>query len=305
MLRVQHLAGYGLEIPNIEEACRFFCAFGLERHDIAGRVEFRSRDLLDQPESPAEIVVLQGPVKRLHHLSFAIRVEDAPAFARHLSEMGVAPSDPPFGNLRKGLWFVDPWGTWVNLVPVEGRIYAREPELVHQRVDRHHWREISRTVRPNRLGHLLMYTQDYEQTEKFYTDALGLMTSDRALGKVSFMAAGQGVRDHHCFGLINGTHRGVQHSSFQVDSIDAIGMGAMQMRAAGYTEGFGVGRHALASNLFYYTRDPWGSWIEYYADMDKISDDWKSGDWQELPYIWPEWAPEFWTNEMNANHEPR
>ena len=82
-------------------------------------------------------------------------------------------------------------------------------------------------------------------------------------------------------------------------------MGALQMRKAGYTEGFGVGRHALASNLFHYTRDPWGSWAEYYADMDKISDDWESGDWQSLPYIWPDWAPEFWNNEMNANHEPR
>ncbi|MBK7260629.1 MAG: hypothetical protein IPI03_01520 [Rubrivivax sp.] len=28
-------------------------------------------------------------------------------------------------------------------------------------------------------------------------------------------------------------------------------------------------------------------------------------DWNDLPYIWPSWAPEFWAHDMNANHEPR
>jgi hypothetical protein len=50
------------------------------------------------------------------------------------------------------------------------------------------------------------------------------------------MAGGSGVRDHHCFGLINSTHRGFQHSSFQVNSVDEIGLGAMQMQKAGFTD---------------------------------------------------------------------
>ena len=120
------------------------------------------------------------------------------------------------------------------------------------------------------------------------------------------MAAGSGVIDHHCFGLVPSTHRGFQHASFKVDSIDDIGFGAWRMNKAGYKEAFGPGRHALASNLFHYTRDPWGSWIEYYADMDRISDAWQTRDWSELPYVWgPEWAPEFWGKEMNGNFEPR
>jgi len=142
-------------------------------------------------------------------------------------------------------------------------------------------------------------------SEQFYGKALGLRTSDRAAGKVAFMAAGEGVRDHHCFGLIKSTHRGFQHGSFHVNSIDDIGFGALQMHQAGYREGFGVGRHALASNLFHYTRDPWGSWIGYYTDMDKISEAWQAQDWNALPYVWPQWAPEFWVQEMNANQEPR
>lgn len=304
MLRVQHLAGYGLEVPDVSVAEDFYTAFGLAAEKKGALLELRSKDNVANA-APADIVILQGEHKRLHHVSFAIRADDVEDFAKHLTHIGTPPVDPPFGRIREGLWFHDPWGTWINLTVAADLVYDQEPKLVHPRVDRHYWQELPTEIRPNRLGHLLMFTQDYEETEAFYVKALGLMTSDRALGKVSFMAAGQGVRDHHCFGLINGTHRGIQHSSFQVDSIDAVGMGAMQMRKAGYTDGFGVGRHALASNLFYYTRDPWGSWVEYYADMDKISDNWQSKDWSSLPYIWPEWAPEFWTGEMNANHEPR
>jgi catechol-2,3-dioxygenase len=135
---------------------------------------------------------------------------------------------------------------------------------------------------------------------------LGLRTTDRATGKVAFMAAGDGAIDHHCFGLIPSTHRGLQHASFKVGGIDDIGFGLWRMRQAGYKESFGPGRHTLASNLFHYIRDPWGSWVEYYADMDRISDKWECRDWNELPYIWgPEWAPEFWSNEMNGNVEPK
>lgn len=304
MLRVQHLAGYGLEVPDVSVAEAFYTAFGLTAEQNGSLLELSSKGTIANG-GPPELVILKGEHKRLHHLSFAIRPEDVDAFAKHLTEIGTPPADPPFGKIRDGLWFRDPWNSWINLVPAPGLVHDVEPKIVNPRVDRHYWRELPTKIEPNRLGHLLIFTQDYEEAEAFFVKALGFVTSDRALGKVSFLAGGQGVRDHHCFGLINSTHRGIQHSSFQVDSIDAVGMGALQMRKAGYTEGFGVGRHALASNLFHYTRDPWGSWVEYYADMDKISDDWESGDWQSLPYIWPDWAPEFWNNEMNANHEPR
>ena len=46
-------------------------------------------------------------------------------------------------------------------------------------------------------------------------------------------------------------------------------------------------------------------WIEYYTDMDKISEQWMAGEWNEPPYIWPEFQAEFWKNEMNGNFESR
>lgn len=305
-LRIQHLAGYGLEVPDLGVGEAFYTAYGLRADRSAHGVH-----LFSQSGGPADIVLLKGTEKRLHHVSFAVLPQDLDRFATHLSALGTPPVPPPFGAVRDGLWFQDPWGTWINLVgvappPAIPSSNGSMPKSVMglPRTDRHLWRELSRQVRPNRLGHLLIYTPDWAQAEAYYCRALGFRVSDRAAGKVSFLAGGEGVRDHHCFGLINGTHRGFQHGSFHVDTIDDIGFGALQMHQAGFKDGFGPGRHALASNLFYYVRDPWGSWIEYYADMDKISEDWQAKDWNELPYIWPAWAPEFWIHEMNANLEP-
>lgn len=306
--KVLGLNGFGLEVPDLEVARRFYTAFGLSGSDKGDALTLRCPG-----RSNDEIVVIKGMQKRMHHLSFFIAPESVSAFADKLARAGLkVVENSPLSSLRAGLWFQDPWGTWINLAP--GKPEPDVPLVIPEynlggrsrRVDVALWEELPKARAPTRIGHMLVFTPEWEKAEKFFIDVLGLRTTDRAAGKVSFMAAGEGIIDHHCFGLINGTHRGFQHASFQVASLDDIGFGAWRMVEAGYKETFGPGRHAIASNLYQYVRDPWGSWVEYYADMDKISDAWVSRDWNALPYVWgPEWSPEFWGKEMNGNFEPR
>ncbi len=301
------LNGFGLEVPDLEVARSFYKSFGLKIHEQDQQL------LLNSPgRTHNEGIILQGPVKKLHHVSFHTAPDMLAPFADKLNKYGLDAQDSgPLASLRKGLWFQDPWGTWVNICPSPPttprqlqNIPSNDPDT-KARVDIAFWQEMTQARPPLRLGHMLMFTHDWEKSEAFYCDMLGLRVSDRGAGKVSFLAAGTGVIDHHCFGLINSTHRGYQHASFQVGSFDDIGFGVKQMAESGFREGFGPGRHAIASNLFHYLRDPWGSWVEYYADMDKISDRWAARDWHSLPYVWgPEWSPEFWGGEMNGNFEP-
>jgi catechol-2,3-dioxygenase len=306
--KVLGLCGFGLEVPELAVAQRFYETFGLQTRQAGPAL------LLACPaRKDPEIVVTPARQKRLHHVSFFIAPGTTAAFADKLRGAGLAVGETaPAGGVRGGLWFQDPWGTWINLNPVRPPVAA--PIVLppsncggrSDRIDVHLWQEIEKNRPPTRIGHMLIFTQDWAKAEAFFAEMLGLRTTDRGKGKVAFMAAGDGVIDHHCFGLINGTHRGFQHASFQVAGFDDIGYGAWRMRAAGYKDGFGPGRHAIASNLFHYTRDPWGSWVEYYADMDKITERWQCRDWESLPYTWgPEWSPEFWSGEMNANLEPR
>ena len=308
--KVIGLAGVGLQVPDVAVAEKFYGAFGLAPEKHGAALGFHS--MVRTAGNPDEILVLPGSAqKRMHHISFTIRPGDEDAFQEKLRKSGLDVGSAPDGAPRSGLWFQDPWGTWINLFPGISPYQAesKRTEVAQDagaRVDVARWRKLNRDPRPAQIGHLLVFTPDFEKSEAFFSSVLGLRTTDRANGKAAFMAAGDGIVDHHCFGLIPSTHRGMQHASFQVAGIDDIGFGLWRMRQAGYKESFGPGRHALASNLFHYIRDPWGSWVEYYADMDRVSNQWECRDWNELPYIWgPEWAPEFWTNEMNGNLEPK
>ncbi|WP_058377245.1 VOC family protein [Pandoraea norimbergensis] len=307
---VSGLNGFGMTVPDLESASKFYGTFGL---DVTTSADGQALLCNCVGRSGDEIVLTRGDQKRLHHLSFRIEPDTVDAFIAQIEANGLkVHTQAPGDWQREGLWFEDPWGTWIHLLPAAAQALPRVAMPTYnfggesRRVDVNLWQTLDKSRVPLRIGHLLIFTNEWERAERFYADVLGLRTTDRAAGKVAFMAAGVGVIDHHCFGLINSTHRGFQHASFQVPGFDDIGYGAWRMRDAGYGDGFGPGRHAIASNLFHYVRDPWGSWVEFYADMDKITSAWVCRDWNDLPYTWgPRWSPEFWGKDMNANLEPR
>ena len=67
---------------------------------------------------------------------------------------------------------------------------------------------------------------------------------------------------------------------------------------------WGLGRHHVGSNFFWYLRDPAGNFSEYYSDMDCIVDDalWTPRTWEGARglYNWarhhrrPSWPPTTW-----------
>jgi len=134
----------------------------------------------------------------------------------------------------------------------------------------------------------------------FCADVLGMRLSDQSGDIIAFMHGVQGC-DHHLTAFAKSDRPGLHHSSWDVGSIDEIGLGSEQMRSHGYGEGWGVGRHVLGSNYFYYVRDPWKSWAEYSFDIDFIPADveWKAGDYpaEDSVYVWgPPLHPEFIVN---------
>jgi hypothetical protein len=96
---------------------------------------------------------------------------------------------------------------------------------------------------------------------------------------------------------------GLHHSSWVVPGVDEVGLGMEQMAAAGFSEGWGVGRHVIGSNYFRYVRDPWGSFAEYSADIDFIPADveWPAADHPlaDSFYVWGPPTPDYFV----VNHE--
>jgi hypothetical protein len=96
--------------------------------------------------------------------------------------------------------------------------------------------------------------------------------------------------------IAKGDGPGLHHTSWDVGSMEDIGLGSEQMRRAGYAVGWGLGRHVLGSNYFYYVRDPWGSWAEYSMGIDYVNPNqqWDAGDYEpeDSLYLWGPDVPE-------------
>jgi catechol 2,3-dioxygenase len=151
---------------------------------------------------------------------------------------------------------------------------------------------------PRKLGHVLLFTPDVDRQVDFYTRVLGLKLSDRVKSIIAFTRC---TTDHHNLAFLTSKGPGFHHASFQVGSVDEIAVGAARMHDAGWQKGWGLGRHVIGSNYFHYTRDPWGSFAEYYHDLDYIPEEcaWVPRDFPEEDslYVWgPPLPPEFVEN---------
>lgn len=287
-----------LRVPDVTTAKDFYTDFGLVAKDQDDRVDLRC-----DGRAQDQLQIFEGPRKHFQHVAFAIEPGSQDAFQTRAERAGVQLLDPPPGARAEGLWFTDPDGRYVNLIE-DVPAAAREvdpPDLnmagSYQRQDVARWQLLLDEVAvPRRLGHSLVFTPDLAATERFYLDVVGLGLSDRIKGRISFCNAGPG--DHHVFGFIQSTHPGFHHASFEMDGFDQVGMGGQQMAARGHTEAWGMGRHTLGSNVFYYVQDPWGSWVEYFTDIDQITCAWQPEEWDVPPKTWsPALHPQFLLNQ--------
>ncbi|WP_030661791.1 VOC family protein [Streptomyces cellulosae] len=295
-MRVNGLLHYGLQVPSLETGQNFYSSFGLDtaERDNSLVVRCSGRDL-DQT------VLTEGPEKRLHHVAFSVDAGSLPNWQRHLETLDIRIVDPP-RQVSGGLWFRDPDANLVNLreeALAPWRPFDTLPANFGdeiRRVDQALWPTLNEKTQPRRLGHVLIFSSDNTRSEEFYRRSLGLRLSDRIPGIATFMNTGSG--DHHVFGFIQSTHPGLHHSSWEVANLDQIAVGARSMAEAGHTTGWGLGRHSVGSNLFHYIRDPWGSWIEYFSDIDQITEKWEPQDWDTSPAVWcPVMPGEFIVNQ--------
>lgn len=124
---------------------------------------------------------------------------------------------------------------------------------------------------PRRLGHLVLGTPDMAATRDLLVDGLGLKVSDDLPGMLTFLRCSP---DHHNVALVHSPVPLLQHYSWECDDIDHVGHTATALyRADPDRHVWGLGRHFAGSNFYWYLRDPAGSFLELYSDMDRIEDD--------------------------------
>ncbi|VWX61160.1 Metapyrocatechase 2 [Burkholderiales bacterium 8X] len=288
-------------VPDLDEAQRFYDTFGLDPRRDGDRLDLHT---FGHPHRWGSVYQAPGP-KKLQYLRFGCFEEDFEHIAARVQRLGTPRCEPhPLGD-ASGLWIRHPDGFPVQIVVApKSTPDARSERIVDPPVTLGAGASLSRSripkVRPRRLSHVLLFSPDISRAIGFYQDVLGLRLSDRSADLVVFLHGAHGS-DHHLVAMAKSNAAGLHHSSWDVGNIDEVGRGMEQMTAAGYTRGWGLGRHVLGSNYFYYVRDPWGSYAEYSFDIDYVPGDfdWRAADHapEDSFYAWGPAVPEdFVTN---------
>jgi catechol 2,3-dioxygenase-like lactoylglutathione lyase family enzyme len=296
---VHSIDHFALEVPDLDEARRFYDAFGLDVRDEAGGLALYT---FGHPHRWGRLV--KAAAKRLHYISFGIYAEDEAAFAAHLAACGVKRIAPPAGASADGIWFAGFDGMPLN-IRVADKCSPNDKtrfETVSSPAGTSGaiFNSAAPKTHPRNLSHFAIYTTDVIAATAWYEATLGLRLSDGSGPVVAFLHGAHGS-DHHLLALVGSSHRGMHHASWDVASFQEVGLGSAQMFRAGFKEGWGVGRHVLGGNYFYYARDPWGSYCEFSADIDYIPADCEWPSAQHAPedsfYLWgPDVPPELVSN---------
>lgn len=142
-------------------------------------------------------------------------------------------------------------------------------------------------ARPKTIQHVVFSSTDPQKSFEFARDRLGFRLTDISRG-LGYFARCDGAHDHHNIFWINANWPGAglegkvrfHHANFGVEDIDEIMVGANFMERAGWAKSHnGLGRHRIASALFFYLPCPAGGEAEYGADSDFLDDNW-------VPRVW-------------------
>jgi catechol 2,3-dioxygenase len=276
MMSVLGPYGVVLEVPDLAAGIKFYSDAGLTSHvkdNVAGfQCPGQSRDCIT--------LIGGAPRKRLHHLVLHADPRRFDEVRRAVPANGGQLIDPLPGSASNAVWLVDPHGLSVEL-------REAAPELPLSSSDAFEVNAPGRLVRkgrrgqrakssigpvqPLRLGHVMLFTPDVSRSVHFFTEVLGMGLADRAQNIVAFLCARQNS-DHHVVAFAKSNSIGFHHASFQVASPDEVGVGGRRLIEKGYPGNWGFGRHTIGSNFFHYIQDPWGSWFEYYSDIDYIEE---------------------------------
>ena len=143
---------------------------------------------------------------------------------------------------------------------------------------------------PVEVGHVVFFTDSLVETTAFY-ESLGFCLSDRYPGRGHFLRCSARGGHHDLFLLQTpDAKRGLNHVAFTVRDMHEVIGGGLHLSRCGWETQLGPGRHPISSALFWYFKNPAGALVEYYADEDVLTENWKPRDFEPGPTMFAEWA---------------
>jgi catechol 2,3-dioxygenase-like lactoylglutathione lyase family enzyme len=272
-MTLHRLTSVCIGVPNVAETAAYYEEFGLTRLDDKddNGIEIRFATV----DGGEQLRLVHSQRRRLVELGIgAGDPDDLHSVASRLAALGVA-----FDQAPDAVTATDT-GTGVRVVvsvadPVDSdpapAIAANAPGRTGRRTARAGSILRENPVRPRKLGHVVLGSTDFAASERFFVQGIGCKVSDRVPDAAAFLRCST---DHHNVLVQAAPIPFLHHSSWQVDDVDEVGRGASAMlEEHPERHVWGLGRHHIGSNFFWYLKDPAGNFSEYYADLDCVLDD--------------------------------
>lgn len=296
-LGIHSIGEFSITVPCLDDAREFYTAFGLSVRSVEpGRLEVGTSGT---PHVWCRIT--QGSAFKFESLTLHCYEDEVEQLAWRAQTLGHTTTPHP----ETGFWIYGPDELLIHIkagpkTTIDEAAH-HSPGLPLDGIRCAPYRRDTKKVEPQRLSHIAFLSPDVPRCVEFCSDVLGLRLSDHSGDKLAFMHGPHGS-DHHLIAFAHSDSFQLHHISWDVPTVEEVGLGYMQMRGAGYERGWGVGRHVLGSNYFYYAQDPWGGFCEYSATMDFIPStvDWVAQD--HLPedgfYLWGPDVPPYFAKDQ-------
>ncbi len=280
-------------VADMTEAARFLDDWDVAREQAsADKLVYRTRDGAEVIVRPHDAPDLPSPIEAGNTVREVIW--GAADEAELKKTIDVLRGVPGFHVGADGL----PRVTDPNGMSLAFRVTRRKPVVVkptgtnapgsHQRVNQRS--PVHERAHPINIGHVVLFANDFAAMRSFYTEKLGFAVSDEYPGHGVFMRC-QKVGDHHNLFVLNRPGKpGINHVAFTVTDIHEVIGGGIAMSKKGWKTEIGPGRHPISSAYFWYFENPLAAPLEYYADEDFCTEDWKPGTHERKPELFAEWA---------------
>ena len=214
-------------VPDVEKTSEFYRDFGFTESEPG---------VFATADGGEQLRLVHTPIRRLVELAIgADDPDDVDRVASNVNALGVEVK-----RTEDGLTAIDP-GTDVRVrVEVAPRLrqepIAQAPYNGVGRTDRLgrapklRPTEDQVQARPRKLGHVVIGTTDLEPSKKFFMEGIGFKLSDQMMDRAFFLRCSE---DHHNLLLQQAPVKFLHHSSWQVEDVDEIGLGAQYLLSKG------------------------------------------------------------------------
>lgn len=145
-------------------------------------------------------------------------------------------------------------------------------------------------ARPVKIGHVVIFCADWEAMRVFFEQRMGFVLSDEYPGFGAFLRCRPRAEHHNTFLINRPGNPGIAHVAFTLRDIHEVMGGGMAMMRKGWKTEIGPGRHPISSTYFWYFFNPLCAPLEYHADEDFCTENWKPGQYKRAPELFAEWA---------------